>query len=195
MANRAEEIRTRQAVIRADLDTLEQVEEPTEEEHVRTDALLQEWDELSVELEPLAEREARVNKVREAARQEANREVPKTPDLIVRDDRDPFEDLESVRTGMTNPSDIRARALKAIDRYAKRSDHWALDDSGAEQATKLVEKTGAKFGTAVARQMLTTGSPEYLAAFESYLTDPGGMSARAAMSLTAANGHVGRCQR
>jgi HK97 family phage major capsid protein len=188
MANRAEEIRTRQAVIRADLDTLEQVEEPTEEEHVRTDALLQEWDELSVELEPLAEREERVNKVREAARQESNREVPKTPDLIVRTNRDPFEDLESVRTGMASPGDVRARAVSAIEKYAARSDHWALDEEGAKHATALVEKTGAKFGTAVARQMLTTGSPEYLAAFESYLTDPGGMSARAAMSLTAANG-------
>lgn len=188
MANRAEEIRTRQSVIRADLDTLEQVEEPTEEEHVRTDALLQEWDELAEELAPLAEREERVNKVREAARQEANRETPKTPDLVVRTNRDPFEDLESVRTGMASPADVRARAITAIEKYAARNDHWALDDDGAKQATKLVEKTGKAFGTAVARQMLTTGSPEYLAAFESYLTDPGGMSARAAMSLTAANG-------
>lgn len=188
MANRAEEIRTRQSVIRADLDTLEQVEEPTEEEHVRTDALLQEWDELAEELAPLAEREERVNKVREAARQEANRETPNTPDLVVRTNRDPFEDLESVRTGMASPADVRARAITAIEKYAARNDHWALDDDGAKQATKLVEKTGKAFGTAVARQMLTTGSPEYLAAFESYLTDPGGMSARAAMSLTAANG-------
>jgi HK97 family phage major capsid protein len=186
--HRAEEIRTRQAVIRADLDTLEQVEAPTEEEHVRTDALLQEWDELAEELAPLAEREERVNKVREAARSEANREVPKTPDLIVRTNKDPFEDLESVRTGLANPNDIRARAVSAIEKYAQRSDHWALDDEGAKHATALVEKTGKAFGTAVARQMLTTGSPEYLAAFEAYLTDPGGMSARAAMSLTAANG-------
>jgi HK97 family phage major capsid protein len=36
--------------------------------------------------------------------------------------------------------------------------------------------------------MLTTGSPEYLAAFESYLNDPGGYASRAALSLTPANG-------
>jgi hypothetical protein len=69
--------------------------------------------------------------------------------------RDPFEDLESVRTGMANPTDIRARAVSAIERYAERSDHWALNDEAAENATRMVEKTGAKFGTAVARQMLS----------------------------------------
>jgi hypothetical protein len=72
--------------------------------------------------------------------------------------------------------------------YAKRTDHWGLGQDGAEQATRLVEKGGKAFGTAVARQMLTTGSPEYLAAFESYLNDPGGYASRAALSLTPANG-------
>jgi HK97 family phage major capsid protein len=110
------------------------------------------------------------------------------PDLIVRNKRDPFEDLDSVRTGILPQSEVRARAIAAIEQYASRSDHWALSHDGAEQATKLVEKTGKPFGTAVARQMLVTGSPEYLAAFESYLTDPGGFSTRAALSLTPANG-------
>ncbi len=189
--SRADDIRARQAVIKSDLDTLEQVEEPGDEESVRTDALLGEWDDLNTELEPLAEREARVAAVREAARQQSNREtgsVNGTPDLVVKTDRDPFEDLESVRTGITPAADVRARAMTAIEKYAARSDNWGLDSDAAEQATKLVEKGGKAFGTAVARQMLSTGSPEYLAAFESYLNDPTGMQARAAMSLTSANG-------
>jgi HK97 family phage major capsid protein len=190
--SRADDIRARQAVIRSDLDTLEQVEEPGEEESVRTDALLGEWDDLNTELEPLAEREARVAKVREAARSESNREsgsrINGTPDLVVKTDRDPFEDLDSVRTGLTQPTEIRARALTAIEKYAARNDHWGLESDGAEQATKLVEKGGKAFGTAVARQMLTTGSPEYLAAFENYVNDPGGFASRAALSLTPANG-------
>lgn len=187
--NRAEEIRARQAVIRADLDTLEQVEEPTEDEHTRADDLLQEWDDLTEELAPLAAREDRIAKVREAARHEANRETPQTPDLVVRNStKDPFEDLDSVRTGMTNPTEVRARALIAIEKYANRTDNWGLEQDGAEQATRMVEKMGKPFGTAVARQMLVTGSPEYLASFESYLNDPSGFSSRAAMSLTAANG-------
>jgi HK97 family phage major capsid protein len=187
---RADEIRTRMTAVRADIDSLEQIEDATEDDHVRLDALLGEWDDLKTELEPLEEREQRVAAVRSRAEQESNREEPitQTPDLIVRTNRDPFEDLESVRTGMTSPSEVRSRAVTAIEKYAKRSDHWALDDAGAEAATRLVEKSGAQFGTAVARQMLVTGSPEYLAAFESYLTDPGGFSTRAALSLTPANG-------
>jgi predicted phage gp36 major capsid-like protein len=185
------DIRTRMGVIKSDLDSLEQVEEETDEHRERADALLGEWDELNTELEPLAEREARVAAVREAARAESNREsgsVNGSPDLVVKTDRDPFEDLHSVRTGITSPADVRARALSAIEKYSKRSDNWGLEDDGAEAATSLVEKGGKAFGTEVARQMLCTGSPEYLAAFESYLNDPSGMAARAAMSLTSANG-------
>jgi HK97 family phage major capsid protein len=188
MTTRADEIRTRQAAIRVDLDALEALDESTDEDRDRSDALLQEWDELVEELTPLAQREDRIAAVRAAMAEDRNREAPASPELVTRTNRDPFENLDSVRTGMTSPTDVRARAVTAIERYAERSDHWALDDEGAKHATRLVEKTGARFGTAVARQMLMTGSPEYLAAFESYLTDPGGFSARAAMSLTPANG-------
>lgn len=185
---RADEIRERMVVIRSDIDTLEQIEDASEEEHIRLDGLLSEWDELKTELEPLEEREARVRAVREAAQRPGNQEPPQGPDLVVRTKRDPFEDLDAVRTGVVPPSDVRARAVTAIEQYANRSDHWALGHDGAEHATRMVEKMGKPFGTAVARQMLITGSPEYLAAFESYLTDPGGFSTRAALSLTPANG-------
>jgi hypothetical protein len=57
---RAEEIRTRMAAIRSDLDALEAIEDPSDDDHVRLDGLLGEWDDLKVELEPLAERESRV---------------------------------------------------------------------------------------------------------------------------------------
>jgi HK97 family phage major capsid protein len=187
--SRADQIRSRQAVIRTDLDNLEALEDPSEEDGVRTDALLQEWDDLAVELEPLAQREQRIAAVRAAASQQANHEDPEPgPDLIVRNRRDPYADLESVRAGMTNPSEVRARAVTAIEQFTERSDHWGLGHDAAENATRMVQKMGAKFGTAVARQMLVTGSPEYLAAFESYLNDPGGFSTRAALSLTPANG-------
>jgi HK97 family phage major capsid protein len=199
MASRADEIRARSAVIQADLASLEvkvnegPPEDELEELGVRTDALLQEFDELTEELKPLAEREQRIASVRAAMTQAANNEpteveTPSAPEIVTRTRRDPYADLDAVRTGMVPPGEVRARAHAAIELYAKRSDHWALDDDGAEQATRLVEKTGAKFGTAIARQMLTTGSPEYLSAFEQYLTDPGGFSTRAALSLTSANG-------
>src|SRR4051812_15441885 len=201
--SRAQEIRTRQTEIRTNLDALEALEEPSEDDHLRTDALLQEWDELVVELEPLAAREARIAAVRAAMAEESNREAGGAGDDIVgrwqglgqvdsalrgRAKRDPFADMESVRNGVMVASEVRNRAKDAIELYANRSDHWGLDQEGAEHATRLVEKGGKAFGTAVARQMLTTGSPEYLAAFESYLNDPGGYASRAALSLTPANG-------
>jgi HK97 family phage major capsid protein len=192
---RAEQIRTRQAAIRSDLDALEALEDATEDDHTRADILLEEFDSLLEELKPLQEREERMARVHALMAEEANQErtvEPHSgPDVFVRNGRkglDPFADLDSVRTGMVAPSDVRARALTAIERFSERSDHWGLNDDGAEQATNLVQKMGTKFGTAVARQMLTTGSPEYLAAFESYLNDPGGFSTRAALSLTPANG-------
>jgi HK97 family phage major capsid protein len=187
MPPRADQIRTRQAEIKVDLEALETLDEPTEEDHTRTDALLVEFDELDTELAPLAEREQKIAAMRAKMTNESNVEAG-TPDLVTRSNRDPFEDLDRVRTGMAPDTDVRSRALSAIERFSERSDTYGLDHDGAEQATRLVEKGGRKFGTAVARQMLITGSPEYLASFESYLEDPGGYASRAAMSLTPANG-------
>jgi HK97 family phage major capsid protein len=198
---RADEIRNRMQAIRSDVATLEKVDqagEADEAAHQRLDDLLAEADILAEELKPLAEREERIARVTRAALNEANHDEPAQPPAAVergapelgvrRSMRNPFENLEEVRNGVMTASEVRTRALSAIEQYASRSDHWALEHDGAEQATKLVEKKGKAFGTAVARQMLITGTPDYLAAFESYMTDPGGMSSRAALSLTPANG-------
>jgi HK97 family phage major capsid protein len=188
---RAEEIRVRMTQIRSDIDGLEQIEEPTEEDHVRLDALLSEHDDLATELEPLAEREQRVAEVRARAAQETTRVEPitGTPDLVVRKStKDPFADLDQVRQHMMPMSEVRARAAGAVEAYAARDDHWALDHDAAENVTELIYKRGKNFGKAISEQILVTGSPEYLAAFEQYLSDPGGFSTRAALSLTPANG-------
>jgi HK97 family phage major capsid protein len=196
---RADEIRTRMDAIRSDLATLEQLDakgEADETAETRLDDLLAEADMLRTELEPLAAREERIANIRRTAQAEENREESGTeqatrtaPELGIRKStRSPFENLDEVRRGYANPADIRARAVGAIAEYAARTDHWALAPDAAEQATKLVEKTGAKFGSVVARQMLITGTPEYREAFTQYMEDPGGYASRAAMSLTSANG-------
>lgn len=188
---RADEIRARMAVLRSDIDSLEQIEDATEEDHVRLDAVLGEYDDLTAELEPLEEREQRVAAVRARAQQEASREEPitETPELGVRrSTRDPFADLDQVRQHVMPASEVRARAAAAVEQYAGRDDHWALDHDAAENVTQLIYKRGKNFGKAIAEQILVTGSPEYLAAFEQYLSDPGGFSTRAALSLTPANG-------
>jgi hypothetical protein len=157
MPPRIDQIRTRQAEIKTGLDALEALEETTEEDQLRTDALLQEWDELATELEPLAERQAKIDAVRATMAEEANRERGHAgdlaggtgPELVARNKRDPFVDMESVRNGVTVASEVRSRALDVVEMYAKRSDHWGLGGDGAEQATRLIEKGGKAFGTAV----------------------------------------------
>jgi HK97 family phage major capsid protein len=196
--SRIEDIRTRMGAINSDLAELEKTEEPADADerellHARADDLLKQHDDLVEELGPLAEREARVEKVREAARnanaREAGSREMNNPELVTRKStKDPFEDLDSVRTGSIPDADVRARALTAIENYAKRNDTWGLEDDGAEQATSLVDKGSKKFRTEAARHMLTTGTPEYLRTFESYINDPQGFHSRAAMSLVSANG-------
>ncbi len=188
---KADELRTRMAEVQSGVDTLEQIEDPSDDDHIRLDALLADWDALKEELEPLEERERRVAALRTAAKQQPSREptdAPTGPEVVTRSRRDPFEDLDSVRTHMVQPNEVRARAASAIEQFAERSDHWALDHDGAEHATELIYKRGKQFGAALSEQILVTGSPEYLVAFENYLNDPGGMSSRAALSLTPANG-------
>jgi HK97 family phage major capsid protein len=197
----ADDLRTRMVSIRSDIDALEQLDEPSEEDHIRLDALLADWDSADETLKPLEEREEKIAKVRQRSQQPANREDPvdddtedagrrrfANPDLVVRAKRDPFDDLDRVRSHMMPLSEVRSRAADAVELYAKRSDHWSLDHDGAENVTDLIYKRGKNFGKAFAEQVLVTGSPEYLAAFESYLSDPGGFSTRAALSLTPANG-------
>lgn len=193
--SRAAEIRSRMDEIKSHLDAIEQMPEPDDDAQVRADALLEEFQELDTELTPLAEREQAVAAMRQKIAEDRARLEPTTgkidgtPDLGVRSSKlDPFARMEEVRTGITPAAEVRSRAKLAIERYAARSDHWQLGSDAAQHATELVEKKGTSFGTAVARQMLMTGAPEYLAAFEQYVQDPAGFSQRAALSLTPANG-------
>lgn len=209
MPPRIEEIRTRMGSIQADLTALQTLESPTEEDTTRVRSLLDEWDVLQTELTPLADDERRLNQVRTTSLVPANQEreegppqpvttrtntapgastTYRAPDVHVRNRRDPYADMEAVRSHLLPPREAQNRALDVIERYAERDDHWALDHDGAEQASKLVTRNGQRFGKALAEQIIVTSTPEYLAAFESYLNDPGGASTRAALSLTSANG-------
>jgi HK97 family phage major capsid protein len=186
------------------------------QQHQQLDDYLTEWDALSEELKPLEAQEQRILAVRSASLEPVNLEAPPAdavvpsdeggdgssgggnslrsrlgasgPDVFGRQKLNPFADLDTVRSHMMPPNEVRSRAALAVEQYAKRSDHWALNDDSAENVTQLIYKRGAAFGKAISEQILVTGSPEYLAAFESYLQDPGGFSTRAALSLTPANG-------
>lgn len=193
------DIRTRQAEVQTGLTNLELIEEPTEEDSLRTDALIQEGEMLEEAAKPLQERADKIAALRESFRAggwgtEDGSDSTNIADMSgsagphLRQRIDPFADLDGVRNGLVAPSAVRSRALAAVDQFAKRADVYGLSTDAANEVTNKLEKNGPKFGTAFARQMLTTGSPEYLAAFEQYINDPGGYASRAALSLTAANG-------
>jgi HK97 family phage major capsid protein len=157
---------------------------------MRLDTLLEDWDKAREELAPWAEREAKMEAVREHARAQANREnTSQDPTVHVKGNlKDPFADLESVRLHMVPLAEVRSRAEQVVEMYSKRDDHMALSDDAAENVYNLIHKRGKQFGKALSEQLLVTGSPDYLAAFEQYLAEPGGFSQRAALSLTPANG-------
>lgn len=198
MPTRLEEIRTRMAEIQTNLTDLELLAEPSEEDALRTDALIEEFGELETEVEPLQARADQIARIREQMRTESGngepgsdqgiRQMTGTSGPQFRQKIDPWNDLDGVRTGMVPPPAVRSRAMAAVEQFTARSDVYGLEDDGAQEVTRKLEKMGEKFGTAFARQLLTTGSPEYLAAFESYVNDPTGYQSRAALSLTAANG-------
>jgi len=96
--------------------------------------------------------------------------------------RNPYENLNEVRRMQITPNETISRALDAIEQAPD-----FLEDYQREHATALVQRSGKKQGSAIARHLLMTGSPEYFEAFEEYLADPTNVQ-RAALSLTSANG-------
>jgi len=172
------------ARIKGELQQMEDDDTVTEENggDLR-DTLIDRWETLDAESKPIIERMERIRGITRAATDEGNLERPigrDTPDLVVRTNRDPYENLEAVRDRIVTRSDLRARGLDAIELEAKRGN---LSHDLAEAAT-----VRAQDSPGVARHCLLTGSPEYQEAFRAYLEDPEGMAQRAALSLTLANG-------
>lgn len=161
--NRLTEIDERLQAIRSELLTLADTD-LDETQSARFDELETEHGELETEREPLARRAATIERVRTTARQGGRGLEPggadRAPGLIVR--TDPYDGLDQVRTQAVPVSDLRSRALAAIEQAPAE-----LDDDGRERATRLIER-GDRHGR-IARHMLLTGSPAYQRAFEALL--------------------------
>ena len=172
------------ARIKSELQHMEDDDTVTEEtDGDLRDTLVARWEQLDKESKPLIERMERVRGITRSADNEANLERPvgrDTPDLLIRTNRDPYDNNDAVRSKVVTRSELRERGLDAIELEVKRGN---LAPEFAEQATlKAQESPG------IARHMLLTGSEEYQQAFREYLEDPEGMAQRAALSLTLANG-------
>ena len=186
-----------QARIKAELQRMEDSEETTEEnDGDLRDTLVERWELLDGKAKPIVERMERIRGITRAAQDEANLERPagqdgngngrygNNPDLVIRNNRDPYDNNDAVRSGMIMRSELRERALDAIELEAKRGN---LGRDFAENATLLAQEQF--FGKSnIARHILLTGGEEYQAAFGAYLANPEGEARRAALSLTLANG-------
>jgi HK97 family phage major capsid protein len=179
MPNRIDVLAGELEALRSEIADLDSTTEPTDEQVSRMDAALAEHDAKKAEFETLSERAAKVEAVRAASftAPTNNERAFHAPQVMQRND--PFANLDGVRAGYVDATDMVARAKSAIEAVNKDGD---LDDSGAERATRLAKSA------AVARHLLLTGSPEYRADFEDYVRNP--LARRTYASLTAANGGV-----
>lgn len=182
-----QQMEERQRSLVAELASIDQIEDPQADDLAWQGTLILEHDDLDEIKAPLVKRAADLARVRAAYAEPANREGPeRTPDLVTRNviDADPFRDLDRVRKRLVEPAEVRGRALDAIELYNNRGD---LRDEHAETATRMAQDQF--FGKSnVAAHILETGSQDYYDMFRNYVSDPASYAARAALTLTSANG-------
>ena len=192
---RLQEMLDRQSAIRTELAEMDADPSTTEEDHgdIR-DTLIDEYEHLEKQKEPVLARMERINLIKRSATEPANREPGTgngggasgmsdpgrwgggtTPEFMQR--LDPFTDLDKVREGLVRGSDMVSRSLNAIEMHAKRG---ILLGERAEEASRKVAMSPG-----IARHVLLTGHNDYVESFRAYLSDPMGEGLRAAQrSLT-----------
>ena len=195
-----QELLDEQARIKNELQRMEDSEETTEEaDGDLRDTLLSRWEELDAKTKPLIERMEKIRNITRVAEDPANLEAPygakpggfaggTGPDLVVRNRHDPYDANELIRNEkqiMMRRSELRERALDAVELEARRAD---LGHDHAEEVTRKIQDGGTYVNNNIARHVLVTGSDDYQDAFRAYLADPQGEAQRAALSLTLANG-------
>jgi HK97 family phage major capsid protein len=181
MRDRISELQARLDALRSEIDELDALESPTDEQTARFGVALDEAEQVKVEYDAEVARQARVENVRaiNIGAVEGKRESGfSAPDVHVRTKRSAFDNLDGVRAGLVSADDMVARALNAIEEAPEY-----LSAAGREAATVLAE-----VDPRIARHILLTGSPEYHAAFRAYLRNPRSEQARASMTTTDANG-------
>lgn len=187
MSDRLSELAEQVESLRAEMIELDAIEDPTEEQATRMEAIVPEFDQVFAEHERVARLFADRERVRTAALSPVNHERAVAPAVHVQRD-DVFDNLDAVRTGMVPAADVRERAQRAIEATSRGIRSEAVE----EAQVKVDMHPGA------ARMALLTGSPAYRSAFEKILQYPEayqGMltpeeseAVRTAMSTTAGNG-------
>lgn len=188
MSTRIEALAAELETIRSEIVELDAVEEPTEEQAARAEELLAAWDTTKAAHEKAVARAEQVEAVRAA--HVAGRVERAVPDVVIRPDHTPFDDMRSIERGWLPDGDMVARAATAIEQCKVRG----VTDDARQRATVLAEGDPR-----IARHILLTGSPAYGEAFElilrhtpqvglALLDDKQRDAVRAALSNTDANG-------
>jgi HK97 family phage major capsid protein len=193
-----QDILDEQARIKAELQRMEDSDSETTEENDGDlrDTLIARWEELDAKAKPIVERMERIKAITKVADDDANLEraagatptgtygqgsYGSGPDLVIRNHRDPYDGYEMIRNErqiLMRRSEIKGRALDAVELEVKRGN---LAHDFAEEATQK-----AQGNAGIARHMLLYGSQEYQDAFRAYTEDPEHLSEvhRAALTLS-----------
>lgn len=179
-----EEILNRQRAIRADLKAMADNPEVNEEDDADIrDTLVAEYELLEERAKPIVERMKKLQLIAQAGEKAENREggagAAGGGGLAIR--TDPFSNLQAVRNMLVPRREMVSRALDAVELQNKRG--W-LAHAAAEEATRKAQHP------AIARQMLLTGSEEYLEAFRHYLQNPNDRD-HASRALVLGTGSLG----
>lgn len=181
----------RQEVIRSELAALDRLEEPGQDDLSWQGTLIQEFDDLDVIATPLRKRAQDLKRVLAARQVPGSEEAGADPGVTLATrnviGEDPFRDLDRIEDGLVDPREVRGRALDAIEVNNQRG---FLAGDHAETATRMAQDNYGQWGSQskIAQHILATGSDEYRETFQDYLRNPQRNAARAALSLTLANG-------
>ena len=190
-----QQIEERQRAIKAELQRISEIAEPSDEDVAWQETLITEWDANEVLATPLRKRAADLKRIHAASGDPTNREPVDedsepsyrsrigSPDVHVRVNMDPLADIERVRGNLVSSKDLRARALNLIE-HQHREQRLNFTDGFADAASMR-----AQSNPQIARHILLTGSDEYREAFQQYLEDPTGNEHHLrAVNLTNASG-------
>lgn len=158
-----EGILARATEVNDELDTLADLDELTEDQETRHAELMTEGAALAVE-EPEVRSQVEAHDAIRALRGREGVEVVEgtrtAPAQINRTD-DPYNiDEVRINVGQTGSTELRGRALKAVEGESR----YSLDDAGKERLTYLLERKDDRTGT-IAKLVLATGSEVYRQAF------------------------------
>lgn len=164
---KSEVLRKQLDSIRAELLELDEVDDPTDDQASRAQELLLEFDTTQEAYTEQLAHEKKVDAVRAASFNPAQREPGDGPALRSR--ADPYSDLERVRSANINDrevvSGLRSRALYAIELAAE---HLTADQQARAEHLVRYDEDGP-----LSQHILLTGSPDYHRAFRGLLKSQG----------------------